>query len=347
MLPPGPRRRGRRPTTRPWPSPTTSGAPTSSRRRCAGTWRRPRISTRPRATCAPRTCASSVLVSSDPGRHARVDPSRPRSSASTSINIHHVGQEQDRSSTPSANTSCRRCGRGPTQRGIVRRVERIGDADSASDLWWKNAIVYCLDVETFQDSDGDGHRRLRRPDRAHRLPRRLGVTCLWLMPFFPSADRDDGYDITDFYGVDPRLGTLGDFTELMQVARDRGHPRDRRPRREPHVRPAPVVPAAPRQSRVPVPRLLRLAGRDARRQPGEQSSSPTRRTRTGRTTRDAGQYYLHRFYRHQPDLNVANPRSATRSQKVVGFWLEQGLSGFRVDAVPFLIELEGIGEAME
>ena len=91
-----------------------------------------------------------------------------------------------------------------------------------ADLWWKNAVVYCLDVETFHDSDGDGHGDFRgliqKIDHLHRL----GVTCLWLMPFYPTPDRDDGYDITDFYGVDPRLGTLGDFVELVRSARDRG-----------------------------------------------------------------------------------------------------------------------------
>src|SRR4051812_39633866 len=77
---------------------------------------------------------------------------------------------------------------------------------NTSDLWWKNAVIYCLDVETYQDGNGDGHGDFRgliqRIDHLHRL----GVTCLWLMPYYPSPDRDDGYDITDFYGVDPRLG---------------------------------------------------------------------------------------------------------------------------------------------
>jgi glycosidase len=91
-----------------------------------------------------------------------------------------------------------------------------------SDLWWKNAVVYCLDVETYADSDGDGcgdfRGLIQQVDHLHRL----GVTCIWLMPFYPSPDKDDGYDITDFYGVDPRLGTLGDFVEFVRTARDRG-----------------------------------------------------------------------------------------------------------------------------
>ena len=84
-------------------------------------------------------------------------------------------------------------------------------AKATSDLWWKNAVVYCLDVETFLDSDGDGCGDLRGlTDRIDYLAG-IGVTCLWLMPFYPSSQRDDGYDITDFYGVDGRLGTPGDF----------------------------------------------------------------------------------------------------------------------------------------
>ncbi len=90
------------------------------------------------------------------------------------------------------------------------------------DLWWKNAVVYCLDVETFMDWDDDGVGDF--PGLAQRLDHlaELGVTCLWLMPFYPSAERDDGYDILDFYGVDPRLGTHGDVVELIRTARDRG-----------------------------------------------------------------------------------------------------------------------------
>jgi len=91
-----------------------------------------------------------------------------------------------------------------------------------SDLWWKNAVMYCLDVETFLDWNGDGIGDL--PGLIQRIDylAELGVTCLWLMPFYPTPDRDDGYDITDFYGVDSRLGSHGDFVELVRTAKDRG-----------------------------------------------------------------------------------------------------------------------------
>ena len=91
-----------------------------------------------------------------------------------------------------------------------------------SDLWWKNAVVYCLDVETFHDADGDGcgdfAGLIERVDHAARL----GASCLWLMPFYPTPNRDDGYDITDYLAVDPRLGDLGDVVDAIRHARDRG-----------------------------------------------------------------------------------------------------------------------------
>ena len=91
-----------------------------------------------------------------------------------------------------------------------------------NDLWYKNAIVYCLAVESFMDANGDGvgdfQGLMRRLDYLHGL----GVTTLWLMPFQPSPQRDDGYDVTDYYGVDPRLGSAGDLVEVVRTARDRG-----------------------------------------------------------------------------------------------------------------------------
>ena len=91
-----------------------------------------------------------------------------------------------------------------------------------ADLWWKTAVVYCADVQTFLDLDGDGQGDLRGMTRRVDYLADLGITCLWLMPFYPTADRDDGYDITDFYGVDPRVGTAGDFVELVRTCRSRG-----------------------------------------------------------------------------------------------------------------------------
>ena len=208
---------------------------------------------------------------------------------------------------------------------------------ATSDLWWKDAIFYCLDVETFFDCDGDGCGDL--PGLTERVDylAGLGISCLWLMPFYPSPNRDDGYDITDFYGVDPALGTLGDFTELVRTCRDRGirviadfvmnHTSDQHP----WFQAARSSPDSPYRDFY--------VWRDE--QPAEKPGDvvfPDQENSNWAYDRKAKQYYLHKFYSHQPDLNLANPEVRDELAQVMGFWLAQGLSGFRVDAVPFLIE---------
>ncbi len=147
------------------------------------------------------------------------------------------------------------------------------------------------------------------------------MTCLWLMPFYPTPDRDDGYDITDFYGVDPRLGTHGDLVEFLRVAarpRDPGH---RRPRGQPHLRPAPVVPQRPARAAT---RRTATGTCGATSRPPTHAEGvvfPDQETSLWQYDERAGQYYLHRFYKHQPDLNVANPAVRDEIERVLGFWL--------------------------
>ena len=151
------------------------------------------------------------------------------------------------------------------------------------------------------------------------------------MPFYPSPDRDDGYDITDFYGVDPRLGTLGDFVEFVRTARDRGirviadlvvnhtsveHPWFQSGPQRP-TRPTATSTSGRTRSRPSAPAA---------------SCSRTRRPEL-ELDEKAGQYYLHRFYSLQPDLNVANPQVRDEIAQIMGFWLELGLSGFRVATI--------------
>jgi len=208
------------------------------------------------------------------------------------------------------------------------------------DLWWKNAVIYCLDVETFLDSDGDGRGDLRGLAQRVDYLDELSVTCIWLMPFYPTPDRDDGYDIIDFYGVDPRLGTHGDLVEFVRTARDRGmrviadlvvnHTSDQHPWFQ-----------SARSSRES-PYRDWYVWRDEPPADGPKGIVfPDQEKSLWEYDEQAGQYYLHRFYKHQPDLNVANPAVRDEIARVMGFWLELGLSGFRVDAVPFLIETAG------
>ena len=211
---------------------------------------------------------------------------------------------------------------------------------STSDLWWKSAVIYCLDVETFMDWNNDGVGDFA--GLAHRLDylAELGITCLWLMPFYPTPGRDDGYDITDFYSVDPRLGHLGDFVEVMRIARDRGirviadlvinHTSDQHP----WFRSA-------RSSRDSEFRDF-YVWRDEPPTTQAEPVFPDQESSNWELDEKTGQYYQHVFYRQQPDLNIANPRVRDELTKIMGFWLELGLSGFRVDAVPFLIDTTNI-----
>jgi trehalose synthase len=207
-----------------------------------------------------------------------------------------------------------------------------------SDLWWKTAVYYNLNLETFMDWDDDGVGDLA--GLAHRLDylAELGVTCLWLAPFYPSPRHDNGYDIADYFGVDPRYGHLGDLVEVVRTAHDRGmrvivdlvvnHTSDQHP----------WFQAA--RSSPDDPHRDFYVWRDE--PPAEQRPSMFPDVEDGVWSYDevAGQYYEHSFYRHQPDLRTANPAVREEIAKVVGFWLQMGVDGFRVDAVPFLIDGE-------
>ena len=228
--------------------------------------------------------------------------------------------------------------------GAPEKPAPVMRASRAADLWWRTALVYCLDVETYADSDGDGCGDFRGlTERLEHLDR-LGVTCLWLMPFFPTGGRDDGYDITDYYGIDPRLGTFGDFVEFMRTARSLGikviadlvvnHTSDRHPwfRESRRSRDNPRRDWYVWRDERPVDHAKGVVF------PDQEDSLWELDTRTG-------QYYFHRFYRSQPDLNIANPQVRDEIARIVGFWMELGLAGCRVDAVPFLLETEGVKDA--
>lgn len=209
-----------------------------------------------------------------------------------------------------------------------------------NDLWYKNAVVYCLSVETFMDSNGDGIGDFQGLQRRLDYISGLGVNAIWLMPFQTSPGRDDGYDVSDYYNVDPRYGTLGDFVEFTHGARQRGirvlidlvvnhtstqHPwfQDARSDPESYYRDwyiwSDKKPANANEGMV---------------FPGVQKTTWT-------YDEKARQYYFHRFYEFQPDLNTSNPHVQAEILKIMGFWIQLGVSGFRMDAVPFVIAEKG------
>ncbi|QLG63595.1 alpha-amylase family protein [Halorarum salinum] len=213
-------------------------------------------------------------------------------------------------------------------------------APSSHDTWFKNAVVYALDVEAFNDSNGDGVGDF--PGLMEKLDYldRLGVSALWLLPFYPTPNRDNGYDVKDYYGVDPRLGTLGDFVEFMDEADAHGirviadlvvnhtsdeHPWFRKARSDPespyrdyYVWIDEPPPEDPERGTV---------------FPGEVEDE-----RVWTYDEEAEAYYYHRFYPFQPDLNLANPDVRSEIYRIMKFWLELGVAGFRIDAATLMIQ---------
>ena len=213
---------------------------------------------------------------------------------------------------------------------------------SIDDLWYKNAIIYCLDVEKYQDANHDGVGDFEGLMRRLDYLQGLGVTCIWLQPFYQSPNRDNGYDVSDYYNLHPKHGSLGDFTQFMKHAQSLGL--------------RVIVDLVVSHTSIDCP-WFQEARRDptsyyrdwyvwSEERPRNHKDGivfPGQQTTTWTRDRVAGQYYFHRFYRHQPDLNTWNPRVRAEIQKIMGFWLQMGVSGFRMDAVPFLIEKKGAG----
>ena len=206
-----------------------------------------------------------------------------------------------------------------------------------SDRWYEKAVIYCLDIDTFADSDGDGVGDIRGLIRRLDYLARLGVTCIWLNPIHPSPDRDDGYDVEDFYNVHPRFGNLGDLAELLHQAGNLGikviidlvvnHTSDQHP----WFQSARSDPNSPYRDWYVWSETAPPDRHQGMVFPGEQAE-------TWSYDRTAKMWYYHRFYTFQPDLNIKNPRVREEIKKICVFWLQLGVSGFRMDAVPFIIE---------
>ena len=208
-------------------------------------------------------------------------------------------------------------------------------------LWYKDAIIYELHIKAFKDGNGDGIGDFRGLFEKLDYLQDLGVTAIWLLPFYPSPLRDDGYDIMDYYTVNPSYGTLKDFKKLLKEAHRRGlqvitelvinHTSDQHPWFQ-RARRAPV--GSPEREFY-VWSDANDKYRDARIifQDFEASNwtwDPV-----------AQAYFWHRFYSHQPDLNFDNLQVQEEIFKMMDYWIDLGVDGFRLDAVPYLFEREG------
>ncbi len=208
------------------------------------------------------------------------------------------------------------------------------------DLWYKDAIFYQVYLRAYKDSDGDGHGDLRGLLSKLDYLRELGVDCIWLMPIYVSPLRDDGYDIADFQQIADIFGTLDDFKQLLEAVHGRGmrlimdlvmnHTSDQHR----------WFQEARRDRSSPYRDYYVWSDTDRRYQEARiifVDVEPSNWAWDG----EAGQFYWHRFYATQPDLNYDNPRVQEEMLKVARFWLDMGIDGFRADAVPYLFEREG------
>jgi maltose alpha-D-glucosyltransferase/alpha-amylase len=208
-------------------------------------------------------------------------------------------------------------------------------------LWYKDAIIYELHVKAFADSNADGIGDF--PGLMQKLDylQDLGVTCVWLLPFFPSPLRDDGYDIADYQNVHPSYGTLDDFKAFLAAAHDRelqvlielviNHTSDQHP----WFQAARNAPAGSPERDYYV-----WSDRDDKYKDARIIFTDTEKSNW---TWDpvAKAYFWHRFFSHQPDLNFDNPRVLEEVLNVMRFWLDMGVDGVRLDAIPYLVERDG------
>ena len=218
-------------------------------------------------------------------------------------------------------------------------VKRPGSATDP--LWYKDAVIYELHVRAFMDSNNDGIGDFQGLVQKLEYLQDLGVTCLWLLPFFPSPLRDDGYDIADYLDVHPNYGTLEDFQAFLQAAHERGlqvvielvvnHTSDQHPWFQ-RARQAP--PGSPERD------FYVWSDTDQKYREVRIIFTDTEKSNW---TWDpvAKAYYWHRFFSHQPDLNYDNPLVVEEIVKVMHHWLDLGVDGLRLDAIPYLIERDG------
>ncbi|MGA7156263.1 MAG: maltose alpha-D-glucosyltransferase [Acidobacteriaceae bacterium] len=213
---------------------------------------------------------------------------------------------------------------------------------SATDpLWYKDAIIYELHVRAFADSNADGIGDFQGLISKLDYLQELGVTCLWLLPFFPSPLRDDGYDIADYTNVNPAYGTIADFQQFLSEAHARNlqvmielvinHTSDQHPWFQ-------RARLAPKDS---PDRDMYVWSDTATKFDGVRIIFTDTEKSNWTWDEVAQQYYWHRFFSHQPDLNFDNPRVMDEVLKAMRFWLDMGVDGLRLDAIPYIIERDG------
>ncbi|SIO29511.1 maltose alpha-D-glucosyltransferase/ alpha-amylase [Bradyrhizobium erythrophlei] len=220
-------------------------------------------------------------------------------------------------------------------------AKELTATETADELWYKDAIVYQLHVKAFADSNNDGIGDFA--GLTEKLPylQELGVTTLWLLPFYPSPGRDDGYDIADYGDINPDFGTMKDFRRFIQEAKKRGlrvitelvinHTSDqhdwfKRARR-----------SDPKSSA----RNWYVWSDTDQKYLGTRIIFTDTEKSNWTWDPEAGQFYWHRFFSHQPDLNFDNPRVVSALVQVMKRWLDTGVDGFRLDAIPYLCERDG------
>jgi len=213
---------------------------------------------------------------------------------------------------------------------------------NASDpLWFKDAVIYQVHVKAFYDANGDGIGDFVGLTEKLDYIRDLGATCVWLLPFFPSPMRDDGYDIADYRNVNPAFGTMHDFRAFVKAA----HERDIRVLIELVINHTSEQHAWFQRARRAKPgsvwRDFYVWSDSDKKYAGTRIIFTDTETSNWTWDSIAGQYYWHRFFSHQPDLNFANPRVIEAIMNVMRYWLDTGVDGLRLDAVPYLCEREG------
>ncbi len=211
-------------------------------------------------------------------------------------------------------------------------------------LWYKDAVIYELHVKTFHDSNGDGIGDFRGLIEKLDYLQDLGVTAIWILPFYPSPLRDDGYDIADYFDVNPNYGTLADFKAFLAAAHARGlrvitelvinHSSDQNPWFQKSRR-------AMAGTGDPSYKDFYVWSDTPEKYQGARIIFKDFETSNWSWDPVAKAYYWHRFYSHQPDLNFDNPAVHEAVTKVLDFWLDMGVDGLRLDAVPYLFERDG------